>query len=298
MKKKQTKNKRFNFKKFKLPKLARPNIPKVPFINLKIPAVFKYLQSQPKKILMLSFLAIGLGFALTMFLIIQGTDDTPVFPDPGVYYAKLVQDAGLETLSTGQKPEDSRQHQTLNLIVSGARINDFFLDGVQVGKATGLNNSINLTGGNKTITCEWLIVDNLIAPSLTIQDGKAYNLVVMGNSADGNSFTATLSNNVSSINFGSTRGALEIPAVTNSDFDRIIIDTSSSDSTCNTLTFKDVRAFGAGVVLSDFHVGTLYIFDSVIGDGTGIDSPSFIIQDLESSVINISGNSEEPIDVR
>jgi len=290
--------KRFNFKRVKSPKLRKPKLPKIPQVNMQVPKVFKYLQSQPKKILMLSFMAIGLGFAMTLLLVIQGTDDTPIFPEPGVYYAKLVQDAGLETLSTGQKPEDSREHQTLNLLVGGARLNNIFFEEVQVG-ASGLNESIFLTGGsNSTITCEWLIIDGLVAPTLTISDGEAYNLIVEGNTADGNSFTSTLSNNVSSISFGSTRGSLGIPAITSSDFDRIILDTSSGDSICNTLTFKDVRAFGAGVVLSDFKVGTLYILNSVIGDGTGIDSPSFIIEDLLSSVIDMANNTEEPIDVR
>jgi hypothetical protein len=290
--------KRFPLKKVRIPKLGRPKLPKIPFISLKVPAVFKYLQEKPKKILFLSFLAIGLGFAMTMLLVIQGTDDTPLFPEPGVYYAKLIQDAGLETLTTGQRPEDSRQHQTLNLIVSGARINNFYLENVQVG-ASGLNESILLTGGsNNTITCEWLIIDGLVAPTLTISDGEAYNLIVTGNVADGNSFSATLNNSVSSISFGSTRGSLDIPGVSNSDFDRIVIDTSAADSTCNTLTFKDVRAFGAGVELSDFRVGTLYILNSRIGDGSGINSPSFIIEDLKASVIEISNNTEEPIDVR
>ena len=285
-------------KKIKLPKLRRPKRPSIPQVKLKVPKVFKYLQSKPKKILLLSFGSIGLGFILTMFLVIQGTDDTPNFPEAGVYYAKLVQDAGLDVLSTGQKPEDSREHQTLNLLIGGARLNNIYFEGVQAG-ASNINESIQLTGGNNnTISCEWLIIDGLVAPSLTISDGEAYNLVVYDNTADGNSFTSTLSNNVSFISFGSTRGSLDIPTVTNSDFDRIILDTSAGDSTCNSLTFKDVRAYGATVEISDFNVGNLLIINSIIGDGTGIDSPSFIIEDLYSSVINIANNTEEPIDVR
>ena len=285
-------------KKIKLPKLRRPKRPSIPQVNLKVPKVFKYLQSKPKKILLLSFGSIGLGFILTMFLVIQGTDDTPNFPEAGVYYAKLVQDAGLEVLSTGQKPDDSREHQTLNLLIGGARLNNIYFESVQAG-ASNINESIQLTGGNNnTISCEWLIIDGLVAPSLTISDGQAYNLLVYDNTADGNSFTTTLSNNVSFISFGSTRGSLDIPTVTNSDFDRIILDTSSGDSTCNSLTFKDVRAYGASVEISDFKVGNLLIINSIIGDGTGIDSPSFIIEDLDSSIIEITNNTEEPIDVR
>jgi hypothetical protein len=221
-------------KRLKLPKFRRPNSPKIPQINLRVPKVFKFLQSKPKKVLLLSFSAIGLGFILTMFLVIQGTDDTPNFPEAGIYYAKLVQDAGLEELSTGQKPEDSREHQTLNLLIGGARLNNIYFEDVQVG-ASGLNQSIQLTGGeNMSISCEWLIIDGLVAPSLTISDGEAYNLMVLDNVADGNSFTSTLSANVSSINFGSTRGSLDIPNILSSDFDRIVLDTSTADSTCKT----------------------------------------------------------------
>ena len=285
-------------RKIKLPKLGRPNRPKIPQVNLKIPKVFKYLQSKPKKVLLLSFGTIGLGFMLTMFLVIQGTDDTPNFPESGVYYAKLVQDAGLDVLTTGQKPEDSREHQTLNLLIGGARLNNIYFEDVQVG-ASGLNESIQLTGGeNMSISCEWLIIDGLVAPSLTISGGEAYNLIVLDNVADGNSFTSTLSGNVSSISFGSTRGSLDIPNILSSDFDRIVLDTSTADSTSHTHTFKDVMAFGAPVELSDFKVGNLLIINSIIGDGSGINSPSFIIEDLLSSVIEISNNTEEPIDVR
>ena len=284
-------------KKIKLPTLRKPKRPKIPQVNLKVPKVFKYLQEKPKKILFLSFGAIGVGFLMTMFLVIQGTDDTPNFPESGIYYAKLVQDAGLEVLTTGQKPEDSREHQTLNLLIGGARVNNIYFEDVQVG-ASDINESIQLTGGNNSISCEWLIIDGLVAPSLTISDGEAYNLIVLDNVADGNSFTSTLSANVSSISFGSTRGSLDIPNILSSDFDRIVLDTSTADSTCNALTFKDVRAYGAPVELSDFKVGNLLIINSIIGDGSGIDNPSFIIEDLLSSVIEISNNTEEPIDVR
>jgi hypothetical protein len=57
--------------------------------------------------------------------------------------------------------------------------------------------------------------------------------------------------------------------------------------------------FGAPMELNHFKVGKLIINNSVIGDGTGINSASFIIESsLKSSNITYSNNVEQPISVQ
>jgi hypothetical protein len=270
---------------FKIPQFKSIKIKKPKFENKRI-AIFAYS-------------SVAIGFILTLFLIVSMTDDTPVFPAPAIYDTKLTYDAGIDTLKTGFKSNTG--YQTLRLLIGGTRINNFYFEDIQVGRI-GLNTTIKLTGesGNSTnyLICENLIIDGLSAESLIIGEGEVYNLIIEHNRADGNSFSSTFGI-VNSINFGSTRGSLDIPYVKNSDFDQIIIDTSNLDSTCKSLTFMNVKSFGAPVELRNFKVGNLIIRNSIIGSGTGIDNPSFIIESsLIVSNLYLINNSEEPIDVR
>ena len=244
-----------------------------------------------------SLLSVLIGFIATIFLIstFTTTDFTNnikgTFPEPADYYVEEEQTKGAEVLEFGK----NATHQTLNLLVGGARINNFNFEEIEIGKLEQAV-AFQLLGDNSSnIYSESITIDGLIAPTLTISNGTAHNLIIKDNKADGNSFSSTLSN-VADITFGSTRGSINIPYVSNSHFDMIIIDTTSSDSVCNSLTLTNISAFGGGVELSNFKTGTLTIINSRIGDGTGIDSPSFILEDsIEAGNLEISNNIEEPI---
>ena len=261
---------------------------------MKIMPNFPDLKSNRTIWLMLSSVIVGF---LAVIFIISTFSDTNLtntikasFPDPADYYVEEEQSMGEEVLENGR----NQTHQTLNLLVSGARINSFNFENLALGKV-GQDLAFELFGSNNSdIYCENILIDGLISPTLTIANASIHNLVIQDNRADGNSFSTTLGT-TPDITFGSTRGSIDIPQVKDSNFDMIIIDTSTTDATCNALNLINLTAFGGGVSLANFKVGTLTIVNSVIGDGTGIDDPSFILEDLEASNMDISNNLEEPI---
>ena len=71
-----------------------------------------------------------------------------------------------------------------------------------------------------------------------------------------------------------------------------------------TIELKRVKAYGAGISITDINCGTITIRgtdadESVYGDGTGIDSASFTITDtvkVQSSTL--TGNVEKPVSVQ
>jgi hypothetical protein len=256
----------------------------------------KFPSLRSNKAVLFSLLTVVIGFVATIFLIstFTTTDFTnnvkASFPEPADYHVEEEQSMGEEILENGR----NQTHQTLNLLVSGARINSFNFENLDLGK-TGQDLAFELFGSNNSeIYCETILIDGLVSPTLTIANASIHNLIIQDNIADGNSFSTTLGT-TPDITFGSTRGSIEIPQVKDSNFDMIIIDTSTTDATCNALNLINLSAFGGGVSLSNFKVGTLTIINSRIGDGTGIDDPSFILEDIEASNMNISNNLEEPI---
>ena len=287
-------------KKYSFPQVGVKtfNFPRLPVNwNLKIP-YFK-LEGEPKKMLLIGMSATLGGMLIAMSFIIAGTDDTPMFPEAADYYAAVHQWAELEQLSVGEKRAD--QTMTLNLITGDARIQSIYMENLEIGKDSGLNYSMEMFGvdGNTTnwFKCEKLVIDGLVAPKLEIANATAYKTIVTNNVADGNSFNVR-SATVTNYQFGGTRGALDIPSIKSGDYDRILLDTTDGNTTCNTITLKDIKAYGAGVILERFQVGTLVINNSIIGDGTGINTASFIIDSsFNSSNTTFNNNNEEPISI-
>jgi hypothetical protein len=79
---------------------------------------------------------------------------------------------------------------------------------------------------------------------------------------------------------------------------------SNATSTVGQITFRRVKAYGAGITLEDLKCGEIIIRgtsadESVYGDGTGIDSASFTVAStvtVQSS--SLIGNVERPVSVR
>ena len=237
------------------------------------------------------FIATGLGLFATagiFFATTANLEQSPVWPDPAQYDAGVAYKLDSKTLKVGQKnrfsedtPSEQRHTQTLKVIIGGARISDLTFENISLGKATGLAEGLQIVGtATNTLQCDEIIIDGLEAPSLVLSDANIYELIIKDNFADGLSLSPTLTG-VSDITVGSTRGALSIPSVADSTYDRIIIDTSGGDAICNTLTLKNIKLFGTysgtAVDLKNIDAGTLTIQNSVIGDGTGIDVASMTI---------------------
>ena len=264
---------------------------------------------------------IGLAIATgAYFLAIEGIDQSPTYPDAAVY--DVGQDYRLQqkTVHVGTKntfPDDmptiNRAVQTLNLVVSGARIDQLNFDTISIGKATGLENAIKVYGatngnnGTFDVECDTITIDGLEAPTFKLDNSEIHELIIQDNVADGLSVGSTLAS-VSDIEVGSTRGAINVPSAKDSTYDRIIINSSTADSICNNMTFKDIKVFGTyaannaatpAVYLTYVKAGKLIIKNSIIGDGTGIDVPSFIIAPTTKvTSLTATNNIERPTSIK
>ena len=191
---------------------------------------------------------------------------------------------------------------TLQLNLSGARAGDITLSGLDIGKAANLTDALQIVGssgnGNQ-LHCDEIILDGLEAKTLNLGSSEIYILNITNVIADGLSIGPTMSSDPKDIVVQSLRGTVSVPAVTNSTYDRIIIDTSTADGFCRKLTISDVSAYGAGINLDNIHAGTLTIQNSIIGDGTGIDAASFVIAaTTKIQQLNATNNIERPVSVQ
>ena len=249
--------------------------------------------------------------AIAIFFSIRGLSAAPIWPEPALYNASLVQpDSAVQVgqdwaqFLDDQTPAEIRalQTMTLQLNLSGARAADITLSGLDIGKASGLTDAIQIvgsTGGGHNLVCDEIILDGLEATILHLGNSEIYTLNVINVVADGLSISPTLSSTPKDIVVQSTRGTVSVPAVTNSTYDRIIIDVQTADGFCRKLTISDVSAFGAGINLDDIHAGTLTIQNSIIGNGTGIDVASFTVASTTKiQQLNATNNLERPVSVQ
>ncbi len=135
---------------------------------------------------------IGLAIATgAYFLAIEGIEQSPTYPDAAVY--DVGQDYRLEqkTVHVGTKntfPDDmptvNRAVQTLNLVVSGARIDQLNFDTISIGKATGLENAIKVYGatngnnGTFDVECDTITIDGLEAPTFKLDNSEIHELII------------------------------------------------------------------------------------------------------------------------
>ena len=288
----------FKSKTFRFPKIYIPKIRaklSLPVFEMAVPRIKTKLGlgDNFKKIMGISLSLAGLIILGSVYFAIAGVNQAPVFPDSATYNMN----AKTTNVPVGQ--EGSEMTQTLALNIGGARINTVVIDNINVG-STAITDSLKIFAtGSHWIEIDELLIDNLTAPDLILGASEIYELVVSDNKADGNSFSPTLTNGIADITLASTRGAINLPAITNSDYDRIVINTAGANAQIGKLTIKNLNAYDEGVVLNNLKVGKLTITNSQIGDGDGIDSADFIIQsDVKIAQSSLTNNAEVPISVK
>ena len=288
----------FKSKTFRFPKIYIPKIRaklSLPVFEMAVPRIKTKLGlgDNFRKIMGISLSLAGLIILGSIYFAIAGVNQAPVFPDSATYNMN----AKTTNVPVGQ--EGSEMTQTLALNIGGARINTVVIDNINVG-STAITDSLKIFAtGSHWIEIDELLIDNLTAPDLILGASEIYELVVSDNKADGNSFSPTLTNGIADITLASTRGAINLPAITNSDYDRIVINTAGANAQIGKLTIKNLNAYDEGVVLNNLKVGKLTITNSQIGDGDGIDSADFIIQsDVKIAQSSLTNNAEVPISVK
>jgi hypothetical protein len=261
--------------------------------------------SRTKSVVFATLLFSGLVISGAVYFAIQGIDPAPVWPQSASYDAATAQRLGQESLGVGAEiPADTQQGtMTLELNIGGARIDKIVFSNMDIGKASGLTDAIQISASSGIIICESLVLEDVEATDFLLATSTAYSFAMENIVADGLSVSPTLSSDPVQYSFGSNRGALTIPEVSGGTFDRILIS-SNSTSTVGTIEFKNVRAYGAGISITDINCGSISIKGSasgksVFGDGTGIDTPSYTINStLKVSSSSLVNNVERPISIK
>ena len=288
--------------------------PRIPWVGITLPLDLSFrlpsleglsLGQNPRAIVLMALLVSAAVLSGAVYFAIQGINPSPIWPDAAVYDAGRAQRLGQEAIGVGEKQpvEEQTPTMTLQLNIGGARISELIFEDMSIGKASGLTDAINISSSAGNIICETLLLEDVEATDFTLATTTAYAMSISTPTADGLSISPTLASTPVKYAFGSTRGALSVPAVKGGTFDRILIS-SSATSTVGQITFRRVKAYGAGIPLEDLKCGEIIIRgtdadESVFGDGTGINSASFTVAStvtVQSSTL--VGNVERPVSVK
>ena len=305
-------------------KQRRVFFPRIPIVGLRLPLNWSFklpsieglnFGKRAGRVVAFSLVVSAVVISAALYFSIRGIDPSPTWPDAAEYSAEETKASGKDTVNVGKKappldntdPEEEpvSANMTLRLNIGGSRVEELIFTDLSVGKATGLTDAIKISAASGNIVCDTLIFEDVMAPDFSLVSSTAYSLVVATTTADGLSINPTLSSSVINHRVGSSRGTLSVPAVKDSTFDRILIE-SSTTSTVGLIKFQRVKAFGAGagISISNVSCGKVIIRGtdpqlSVIGDGSGIDSASFTIgASTRIGSSTITGNIEKPVSVQ
>ena len=282
----------------KAPEIASINTPKIG--GLKLPQFLGFnLKGKTIWLILGSILGSATILSLAIYFAIEGVTQAPIFPEAGIYDVAGTQQLGFVELTVGEEVKDKTQ--TLQINIGGSTGNELILRAMNVGATTGVTYAIqidNTDGSGAKILCENLTLKNIIAPSLRFNSSTAYSLFVSSTVADGFSITPTLNTDPVDYRFGSDRGALSVPEASGSDVDRIVISTGSSTSTVGNIIIEDIRSKNP-IDIQDISCSNVTIKDLIIGDGTGINSASFVLSStVKTRSLSSVGNTERNISVK
>jgi len=282
----------------KLNKFTAPRLPGVNFLNaLRIPIpTFRFDLSGFKGIGM-AMGVVGFAFTLAFTFVIAGTDDTPVWPEAGAEYPlPVVQGVKLEP--DPENPADANQTLKINL-AAGVRLSSLTLNNLDMGK-TGLTDCLEITRkqGNSS---GWLYVDNwtatgVSAPSADFANAEIANLS-LGAYVDGHTVEATIDSTITDLEINSTRGAGEFKAE-NSVVDRVLI-VMAGDAVIDNFVMTNVDCSVGGWNVDYVKAGHFTLDNtSTFGDGDGIDTADFVINDTVKTRIMTDNLVDTPITVK
>jgi hypothetical protein len=282
----------------KTPEMANINTPKIGRLKLPNFAGFN-LKGKTSAIILGSILGSTAVLSLAIYFSIEGVKQAPIFPEAGVYDVAGTQQLGYVELTVGDEVPD--QTQTLQINIGGSTVSELVFKDMNVGADSGVTYAIqvdNTDGTGAKILCENLLLKDIIAPSLRFNSSTAYSLYVSSTVADGFSITPTLNSVPVDYRFGSDRGALSVPEASGSDVDRIVVSTGSSTSTVGNITFENIRSKNP-IDIQDVSCSNVTIKNLIIGDGTGIDSASFVLgSTVKTRSLSSVGNTERNISVK
>jgi hypothetical protein len=255
------------------------------------------------KIVIMCILVSGAAVSVGMYFAIRDVvSSTYNWPAAAIYQ---VTEDGLQTMGQkNPKMEDGTDSQTLSIrLADGARISTLRIKDSDVGR-TGIARSLDISPYTTAVTGAqaYLWVGNLTItdssfPTLEWQNSEVGTLNT-GMLCDGHTMAATVSNTVSDLELSSERASSVYEA--SSTVDRIQIHiTGNTGAYVNHLIIDNLDAWSGAAFFDRLKVGTVTFGNTNrIGDGSGIDSASCVVQSSVSGRVINNTIQDRPITVR
>jgi len=279
-----------------------PYIPRIGFLSaLRIPTPKFRFNLSGWRGLATSTGIVGVGFAVALTTVIASTDSTPIWPSAGSSY-QLPSTFGTPLEPDVVTPEQASQTLQLNL-GDTSRLDKLLFENMSLGKS-GLDNCIDITFATTAVSTtaflntDKLTLSNVSAPTF-LTTGSEISTLTLAGKVDGHTYGPTQSSTISDITVQSDRGAGTFTAK-DSKVDRIVISLAGSTGpVVGEVEFKNVHCSIGKVSLSNIKAGEL-IQDatSKFGDGTGINSASYVVDDSVSIMSGTSNLVDTPITVK
>ncbi len=279
----------------KIPVPALPSIPRyrIAFANrhtMKV-IIFSILMAA-------SVVVVGMVFAIK-----DVVNATYNWPDPATYD---VTSAGLQTMGTKNEDyEDGTESQTLSIrLADGVRISTLRIKDVDLGRSNNTK-AFDISPYTSAVTgsAAYLWVGNLTVtdssfPTFDWQSSEVGTLTT-GMLCDGHTMSATISNSPNDLELSSERQS-SVYEVDGSVVDKVQLHiTGNSGAYVQHLILDNVDSWKGSLSFERMKVGTATINNSNrVGDGSGVDSASCVIQPSVSARVINDTMQDRPITVR
>jgi len=275
--------------------------PKMPAFRLfRVGFANKHVTTIVVMAIMVSAGAVSVGM---YFAIRDVVGSTYNWPEAATYQ---VTEAGLQTM--GKKNEDypdGTESQTLSIrLGNGSRISTLRIKDTDLGR-TGIARALDIspltnavTGATAYLWVGNLTITNSSFPTFNMETSDVANLT-MGLLCDGHTFSPTISNTVSDMVLESERLS-SVYEVNGSIVDKIQIHiTGNSGAFVENLILDNVDAWAGAAHLSRMKIGTMTMNNSnKIGDGSGVDSASCVVNSSVNSRNTTNTIQDRPIKVQ
>ena len=282
-------------------RIFMPYIPRIGFLSaLRIPMPRFRFNLSGWRGLATSTGVVAVGFVVALTTVIASTDNTPIWPEPASYALPNV--FGVPLPPDIETPEQASQTLQLNLS-NASRLDKLLFENMSLGKA-GLDKCIDITyattgvSGTAFLNTGKLSLLNVSSPTFQTTGSEISQLNIAGK-VDGHTYGPTIVSTTSDITVQSDRGAGTFTAK-DSTVDRIVIKVDgTAGPVVGEVEFKNVHCSVGQISISNVKAGEMIQdADSKFGDGTGIDSASYVISPHVKIKSGVSNLVDTPITVK
>ena len=282
-------------------RIFMPYIPRIGFLSaLRIPMPKFRFDLSGWKGLATSTGIVGVGFVVALTTVIASTDNTPIWPEPASYALPNV--FGVPLPPDIETPEQASQTLQLNLS-NASRLDKLSFENMSLGKA-GLDKCIDITYATTGVATTAFLntgklsLLNVSAPTFQTTGSQISQLNIAGK-VDGHTYGPSVVSTTPDITVNSDRGAGTFTAK-DSTVDRIVIKVDgTAGPVVGEVEFKNVHCSIGQISISNLKAGEMIQdADSKFGDGTGINSASYVISGTTEIRSGVSNLVDTPISVK